>query len=161
MSDKPKDQVTTDERAAIKDEILDEVTSELQQTPAPAGAAQSSEQIRRLARSEARPLIRTAVADHAEHCEHEGPLCSVAEKVDSLATKVGDLITEMAKGRERERIYAWGARILIAAGITVAGWFVNDKLATIRAQLQARQIATPHAQIEPAQPKGQLAQVIP
>ena len=90
MSDKPHDLTDTDERAAIKDEIVDELTDEL--TPPPKAGAQpagkSSEQIRRLARAEARPLIRTAVSDHATECEHEGPLCKVATEVKSLRTTI-------------------------------------------------------------------------
>ena len=90
MSDAPKDQVTTDEREAIKDElrdevraeVVDEVTAELgARTPPP---DESSERIRRLSRAESRPLIRSAISAHADHCRDEGPLCSVSKQVDRL-----------------------------------------------------------------------------
>jgi hypothetical protein len=64
--------IDTDERDAISE-----------RTP---GVADSSERIRELARKEARPIAREAVAAHSTHCEHEGPLCSVAKQVDKLRT---------------------------------------------------------------------------
>ena len=84
--DKPKDQLDTDEREAIRDEVraevVDEVTAELRGIAS--APDDSSERIRRLSRNEVRPLLREAIAKHASECEHEGPLCVVAAKVDVL-----------------------------------------------------------------------------
>lgn len=82
MATKPPKDIDTGERAAITDEIRDEVTAEFE-TPAPVRGI-SSETIRRLARNEARPIARDEMREHAYECEHKGPLCSVSEKVDRL-----------------------------------------------------------------------------
>jgi hypothetical protein len=82
MTPKPPKDIDTGELDAITEEVRDEVTAELE-TPAPARGI-SSETIRRLARNEARPIARTEVRDHADECEHSGPLCAVAKKVDDL-----------------------------------------------------------------------------
>ena len=81
---------TTDELEAIREEGRvegrEEVRREISGTPRP---DESTETIRRLARQETRPIVKDAVRDHADYCEHEGPLCSVAKKVDDL--RVSDI----------------------------------------------------------------------
>ena len=76
---------TTDELEAIREEGRAEGRAEAlgHATPRP---EDSTETIRRISRQEAKSVVKEYVSGHADYCRDEGPLCKVADKVDSLRT---------------------------------------------------------------------------
>jgi hypothetical protein len=113
MSDHPKDQVTTDERAAIREELRDEIRAESRS----AHPAESTEEMRRVVRAEARPLIAAAVSKHATDCEHEGPLHTMVEhlgkKVDIMDTRASQRMDKM----ENRQADDWKEFLLVQAAL--------------------------------------------
>jgi hypothetical protein len=137
VTPKPPKDIDTGERDAIVDEIRDEVTAEMQ-TPAPTPGGVSTETMRRLARNEARPIVRNAISDHADQCEHEGPLCAVAAKVEDVEKKIDLVITTLAERRGADRVWALVRAAGGAVALAVLGFTLNH-FAARRSENSVRQ----------------------
>jgi hypothetical protein len=66
------------EDGGVSQRLVDEVSRAIAAERTPTPVAESSERMKSIAKE--------AMRDHADFCRDEGPLCSVAEKVDQLRT---------------------------------------------------------------------------
>jgi hypothetical protein len=111
----------TDELEAVREEGREQGREEIRRefgagTPRPSD--ESSERIRRIVRQEAKPMVKNEVRDHADYCKDEGPLCSVAAKVD-------EVLKTMAEKRGADRVWAIGRAAGGAVALAVLGFTLN------------------------------------
>jgi len=137
----PKKEVTTGEREAIRDEIVEELSSEIV-TPTPEGGV-SAATARRLARTEARPLIQTAVSEHKDEClAPGGGLCTVRQKVEDVEKKVDQILLTLAGHQGAARVWgllraAAGAVALAVLGFTLNHFAARRSEDTLRRQIES------------------------